>query len=112
MGKEIKMSDELMKSCRKWESCNAPICPLDDDWKLRSMVNGESVCLYLREYAKIMSGMADKAVFRDTLPEETQNRIAEVYQDIYDSMYLVRNKLISAEKSPSKLGREANWMKT
>jgi len=39
-------------SCPKFSRCNAPICPLDNEWHLRNMLNHEPVCFYLLEHAK------------------------------------------------------------
>ena len=36
-----------MYDCPKFDSCSAPICPLDDDWELRTHLDGEKVCHYL-----------------------------------------------------------------
>lgn len=35
-----------MRRCPKFNSCSAPICPLDKDWKSR--VKGGDICPYLR----------------------------------------------------------------
>lgn len=40
------------ESCPKFHGCNAPICPLDPEWRLRKHLDGEPVCLWLRELAK------------------------------------------------------------
>jgi hypothetical protein len=41
-----------MYECPRFEACSAPICPLDDDWKLRRMLKRERTCHYLREVSK------------------------------------------------------------
>lgn len=38
--------------CPKFETCSAPICPLDADWHRRTHLRGESVCLFLLESVK------------------------------------------------------------
>lgn len=43
---------ERMVSCPKWGGCNAPICPLHDEWAKCSMHSDEPVCFYLSEYVK------------------------------------------------------------
>jgi len=34
-------------TCPKFDSCSAPICPLDPDWNKRVMLRDERVCFYL-----------------------------------------------------------------
>ncbi len=41
-----------MYECPRFEACSAPICPLDEDWKLRRMLKRERTCHYLREVSK------------------------------------------------------------
>lgn len=38
--------------CPRWETCPANVCPLDADWRKRSHLKGEPVCLWLREVVK------------------------------------------------------------
>lgn len=39
-------------NCHKWNSCNAPVCPLDPYWQEHKHLAGEPVCLWLRELVK------------------------------------------------------------
>lgn len=41
-----------MTDCPRYESCGAPICPLDPDWRLRTHIDGEAVCAWLLEGSK------------------------------------------------------------
>jgi hypothetical protein len=41
-----------MQECPKFIGCSAPICPLDPDWKLRVVENGDRVCFFMRENGK------------------------------------------------------------
>lgn len=45
-------SNDPMHACPKYDSCSAPICPLDPDWSRRIHRKGEPVCFYLLEYVK------------------------------------------------------------
>lgn len=38
--------------CPKFQTCNAPVCPLDDDWRKRSNLKEDSTCFYLIESVK------------------------------------------------------------
>jgi hypothetical protein len=102
--KPIKAVPDIMRSCPNWESCNAPICPLDADWKKRNMLRGEAVCRYLREYAKVTSGKASNYFFQGSLPEEVQKVIAKAYPDILASHGRINSAMKRAAKTPSKLG--------
>jgi hypothetical protein len=46
-----------MKRCPKYQSCNAPLCPLDEQKDLRVRLNGEDSCPYniaeIREIKKM-----------------------------------------------------------
>lgn len=41
-----------MSQCPKFHHCDAPLCPLDPDWKKRKMVQDENLCHYLCEASK------------------------------------------------------------
>ena len=41
-----------MYQCPRFSRCNAPICPLDPDWRRRSHSGREAVCAWLLEGAK------------------------------------------------------------
>ena len=96
------MSD-LMRTCNKWESCNAPICPLDDEWHKRTMTSDDSVCLYLREMAKIDSGMATPDAYKGCMAEESRKVIAMVRGGIASRYALIYNALERAGKTASKM---------
>ncbi len=102
--------DGVMQTCPKYHNCNAPICPLDEDWTSRLHLNGEAACRYLREWAKIQSGMATKAAFECDLPEQAQNLIAEAYPEILDRHGSIKTAMEKAARTPSKMikGRFGN----
>lgn len=66
-----------MYDCPKFSKCSAPLCPLDPDWKKRSMTKDERVCFYLREAVKdgaqerFQGGIAEEIYLQavDLLPE-------------------------------------------
>ena len=67
-----------MYDCPKFKSCSAPICPLDEDWNLRSQLNGERVCYYLTEYSK----EAVRPILKEGLAVEHYEAIVEHYPRI------------------------------
>lgn len=40
------------KSCPKFQTCNAPICPLDSEWHIRKNYSEDATCFYLVESVK------------------------------------------------------------
>ena len=41
-----------MFKCPRFNKCEAPLCPLDPDWRARQMIKDERVCHYLSEVSK------------------------------------------------------------
>jgi hypothetical protein len=41
-----------MRRCPKFNTCAAPLCPLDPDWSKRDMHSGDGSCTWLLEMAK------------------------------------------------------------
>jgi hypothetical protein len=50
------MSDQddeaAMYACPRWQKCNANVCPLDPQWRLRTHGHGDQICFYLLEAVK------------------------------------------------------------
>lgn len=38
--------------CPHYDTCSAPICPMDSDWRQRNMLKDEQVCLYIRKASR------------------------------------------------------------
>lgn len=49
---ESLLPEEPVSTCPKYENCNANVCPIDQDWRLRSHLRGESSCHFLRLVVK------------------------------------------------------------
>jgi len=62
---------ENMRRCARFDSCSAPICPLDPDWAKRDMLPGDGTCTWLLEIAK--AGPESQYV-----PENIRQDIAEM----------------------------------
>jgi len=88
---------EQIRQCPKFNTCSAPICPLDPNWARRTMSNGQAVCGWLREIAK--AGPDAQCV-----PEELRSRVATVYPAIVASVGLapLRAALKRAARTGSK----------
>ena len=39
-------------NCPRFNKCEAPLCPIDPDWRQRRMLKNERVCHYLTEVTK------------------------------------------------------------
>ena len=48
----IRTSQPLPTDCPKFPRCSAPICPFDQDWRLRVHFKGERICFFLTELVK------------------------------------------------------------
>jgi len=86
-------------SCPKYEKCSANICSLEPDWQLRSHLNGEPTCFYLREFVK-QGGIAR---LRGCIPKEMLEQIAEVIPKIKSRHGDINRRLESAAKTGSKI---------
>ena len=84
-------------SCPKYEKCSANICPLDRDWKLRTHLNSEPICFYLREHVK-QGGIAR---LRGCIPREMFKQIAEVLPEIKSRHGNIKRSLERAAKTGS-----------
>jgi len=92
-----------IRQCPKFNTCSAPICPLDPNWARRGMNSGQAVCVWFREIAK--AGPQAQCV-----PEELRSQVAAVYPVIVASVGLapLRAALKRAAKTRSK--RDPVWI--
>ena len=92
----MKISD-----CSKYETCSAPVCPLDKDWKLRVLCIEDSTCFYLLESVKD----ASKTHFELAQLGEMYERICEIRDDICTTHKRISNKVEAAKNSGSRMAR-------
>ncbi len=92
-----------MQDCTKFDHCSAPVCPLDTDYKARSTLRGEPVCLWLGEYAKD----TNMAVLSSTVHAELYPRVAECYKHVLGNVGYsdIRYRLKKASESKSKISQ-------
>lgn len=88
-------------NCPKFSYCNAPICPLDPDWRLRTHLKGERACAFLREAMK----PGGRARLRGIVPREIAEKVSEVLPGVLSQYGHLRRALRRAAKMPSRLGR-------
>lgn len=84
--------------CPRFDSCNAPVCPLDD-WQRAQHLDGEPVCGLLCELVK----GGGEARLRAYLPGALVDTLAEAYPKITARWARVRSQLERASRTGSKL---------
>jgi hypothetical protein len=94
-------------SCPKFSRCNAPICPLDNEWHLRNMLNHEPVCFYLLEHAKEGS----KTRFKERGLGELYEVIGRVLPDQSSKWRRIARSYEKAKTSGSRLEILPVWVK-
>jgi hypothetical protein len=91
-----------IKDCPKYETCSAPICPLDKDWKLRVLCIEDSTCFYLLESVKD----ASKTHFELAQLEVMYQKICEVRDSICNTHKRISKKVEASKKSGSRMARK------
>lgn len=74
-------SAPCIESCPKFSTCNAPVCPLNEKWRMTRHLPGEAVCLYLREAAKA----GGEARARGTLLPDLADPVLSAYREVITS---------------------------
>lgn len=90
---------QQMMDCPRWDHCGAPVCPLYAPGAVH--LEGESVCLYLRELYK--SG--GRARLRASIPGWLFEVVDEAAPRILDQHSPIRRAVKRASRTPSKLRR-------
>ena len=90
-----------INDCPKYETCSAPICPLDTDWKLRVLCNEDPTCFYLLESVKDGS----KTHFELAQLGVIYKKICEVRDDICITHKRISKKVEAAKNSGSRMAR-------
>ena len=88
--------------CRKFDSCNAPQCPIDPRSLITPYYSGEPICLWLLEYAKEETRPDLGSAIGD-IPLKV---IAEVYEYLFSTYGAIRNRLNRAKLTPSRLKKQ------
>ena len=90
-----------MYKCPKFNSCSAPICPLDPNWKLRPYLDGERVCFYQTEYSKVTA----RPILEGVLATEHYQAIEQSYLEISAAYPRIKRQLDRSSSKPSRLGK-------
>lgn len=94
------MTAPVSSGCPKFDTCDASLCPLDD-WARHHHLDGEPVCLYLREAAK-RAGILKSDPY---IPRELAEKVSLAYPAIVSRWGDIRRRLVRAALSPSKIKR-------
>ncbi|MEO5813230.1 MAG: hypothetical protein ABIU96_04925 [Rhodanobacter sp.] len=84
--------------CPRFNTCNAPICPLDD-WQRAQHLQGEPVCGLLSELVKD----GGEARLRASLPSALVDTLASALPKITVRWHAIRSRLARASRQGSKL---------
>jgi len=94
------------EQCPKYESCNANVCPLYERWRRTTHLDGERVCLWLREWSK--AGGAERV--RERLLPDLAEAVSVAHSEITlagagaaGGHGVIRRVLLESAKSGSKL---------
>ena len=85
-----------MAQCPRFDRCSAPICPIDTGWRTRAHRKGESVCAYLRRYAKDPLWGQKQGI----VPTDLWLKVAEVYPEVIARYSPLKKTLKRAPDSP------------
>jgi len=92
-----KVSDTAF--CPKYETCSAPICPLNSHWRDTRHLPGERVCFYLCEAQKDGAGAIFDSVGRGYL----YRLMVEATPEISNRWSTIKIALAKAAKSGSRM---------
>lgn len=90
-----------MNDCPQWNSCNAPLCPLDKDIYKRKYLKGEAICIYMREIMKPDSFNNFNKL--GTIGVELYEAVCFVLPTLLLTHSPLKTRLNDASKTPSRL---------
>jgi len=91
----------MMNNCTKYDSCSAPVCPLDPEWKNIHHLKGERVCFYLTEYSK----PAARPILQGLLTAEMYQVIVSQYPEIISTSGTLKKQLTRSSINPPRVGQ-------
>ena len=96
---------EKMRQCPRFSKCNAPICPLDQEWHKSSMLAEDAVCFFMNEAAK--AGAQGRFALRGHA--ELFRLVSDATPSIIAANSTIRNRLERAAQSGSRMDRKPPW---
>lgn len=92
-----------MQSCPKFQTCNAPVCILDRDWKLRAHHKEDACCYYLLESQKDDA----EANFRGAGLDKLYEIARALSEEISSWQAPIKRCMARARTTPSRMKRFA-----
>ena len=92
---------ESLEQCPKYIKCSANVCPIDPEWKKRTHMRGERVCIYLIEYFKEQGDLK-------RIPLAICKNLEKTGESILKKHYEIRKQVIISSQTPSKLAKKFN----
>lgn len=105
---QIQAKGITMLDCPKWDSCNAPVCPLDSNWQLHRHLPGEPVCRWLREAVKLGS----EPILLRALSAASTEQVMTVASNLISHKGPLKSRLERAAVQKSKSHAVAPWQRT
>jgi len=87
--------------CPRFDSCNAPICPLDPKWPTAQHIKGEPVCAMLSELVKV----GGRPRLEGLLSAEQMEALIREWPKVEARWSPIRARLKDAAKSGSRIER-------
>ena len=87
--------------CPKYKSCNANICPLDNEFWKRTHIDGEAVCVYMSEYTK-----PTRERLKEVIEVEHYEAIERVFLYVFSIYAPIRKALKRAAGTPSRVFKD------
>src|SRR5690554_1712959 len=86
-------------SCPRFDSCNAPICPMDPHQKQRVYLSGEAVCLFMLEHVK----PDGEAKIKATIGGDAAEVVGQAVEWAKCTYGPMQKRLNRASRTPSRL---------
>lgn len=95
----LSLNSICSSQCPKFNTCNAPVCPLDVTSLKKKHISGEKCCVYLLETAKVDA----KTNFIGAGLNNIYEAIEAVKDDILTSSASIKRAYTRAASTPSRL---------
>lgn len=92
-----------MDECPKFRTCNAVLCPLDDQILQRHFLKDEALCYFLREWVK--PGAAARFDEKAGIYQEMMRRIPRLLPMLLSRYVPLKRRLATLSRQRSRLSR-------
>jgi hypothetical protein len=95
----IDVKSTVANKCPKFNTCNAPVCPLEEEWTKRKHLSGDKCCVYLLESSKLGARLSFDSAGLGNLYQA----IEVVKKDLLASSATIKRSYIRAAITPTRL---------